>query len=114
MTALKRFLLGLAIAGTFLAPLSASALGVSFGGRIVTVIPCISVLGPSLHVTIVPAGLFPTSYIWTPATLTFLAGPPRNPGQQVLGVADIPYTCAVGKIPFFGLRMQMIGTSALI
>jgi hypothetical protein len=98
-----------------LTPVSASAF-FSFGGRIITVVPCLSALGPSLHITIVPAGLFPVAYIWTPATFTFLAGPPRNPGQQVLGLYDVPFVCTIGfpPIPLPGLRMFMVGTSAVL
>lgn len=99
-----------------LSGLGSSALSarISFGGRVATVIPCISGLGPSLHVTIVPAGIMPVTYIWTPATLTFTAGPPRNPGQQLLGLADVPFFCTIGTppVPLFGLRMFMVGTSA--
>jgi hypothetical protein len=98
----------------FLVPHLVSAAGTSFGGRVVTVIPCVSALGPSLHVSIIPVGLAQPFYIWTPLTLTFLYGPPRNPGQQVLGVADIPYVCFVGKAPLYGQRMQIVGTSPLI
>jgi hypothetical protein len=81
----------------------------SFGGRITSVIPCTA----GLWVTIVPAGAFPISYIWTPATITFMAGPPRTIGQQVLGTADIPFVCFFGSppVPLYGLRMQMVGTS---
>lgn len=82
----------------------------SFGGRIAAVIPCTA----GLWITIVPAGVFPVSYIWTPATITYTAGPPRNIGQQVLGTADIPFVCFYGSptpVPLYGLRMQMVGTS---
>lgn len=101
------------VAVLLLIPLSVSAqlLPTSFGGRITSVIPCTA----GLWMTIVPAGTFPSlSFIWTPATLTFSAGPPRNVGQQVLGVADIPFVCFYGSptpVPLFGLRMQMVGTS---
>ncbi len=102
------------LAASLLAPLSASALGASFGGRVVTMVPCISPLGPSIWFTIVPASLYPVfSFIWTPATATFLAGPPTHPGQQVLGVADVPFGCKVGIVPFVGQRVQVIGTSAI-
>jgi len=95
--------------------------GISFGGRVVTVIPCLSIFGPSLHVTIIPAGVFPTAYIWTPATITKLIGPPV-PGGQILGKADVPFACwnivsggFLGLFSVFsflyGLRMQEIGTS---
>lgn len=88
----------------------------SFGGRIATVVPCVSGLGPSLHITIIPAGVFQPAYIWTPLTITKLAGPPRNPGQQVLGTADIPFVCftpTVPPVPLYGQRIFQIGTSPL-
>ena len=103
----------------FLAPVGAHALGISFGGRVTSAIPCLSTLGPSLHVTIFPAGRFPISYIWTSATITKLAGPPTRVGQSILGLADIPFSCFIPGfffIPptfFFGLRMQFVGTSAI-
>lgn len=86
----------------------------SFGGRIVSVIPC---SGGMLHVTIVPAGLFPVQYIWTPFTITKLYGPPLHPGQQLLGLADVPFVCFIGggffssPVPLYGLRMTTVGTS---
>ncbi|HVV38798.1 MAG TPA: hypothetical protein VHD31_00535 [Candidatus Paceibacterota bacterium] len=97
--------------------------GISFGGRVLTALPCISPLGPSLAITIKPAGVFPINYIWTPATLTKptqLSVP--TPGGQVLGIADIPYACwnpikggLFGLFTFlsysYGLRMQIVGTS---
>ncbi|HXK31795.1 MAG TPA: hypothetical protein VJZ94_03700 [Candidatus Paceibacterota bacterium] len=113
MTTLPRFAVGIFLAVLLLAPLSASAFSLSFGGRVLAVIPCKSVLGPSLYVTIIPAGLFPATYIWTPATITFSAGPPRTIGQQVLGLYDLPFFCTVGFTPFFGLRMFMVGTSLI-
>src|SRR3989344_6256928 len=94
-----KVLLAVCIAVGFLAPLSASAFGFSFGGRINKVVPCISGLGPSLHITIRPAGVFAPMYIWTPATFTGLFGTPRNIGQQVLGIADIPYVCVIPVTP---------------
>jgi hypothetical protein len=102
-------------------PFSAyAAFGTSFGGRVVSVLPCLSPLGPSLQVNIAPAGGFSTSYIWTPATVTFMAGPPNHPGQQNLGVADIPFACVIPSpfffipaLTLFGQRMQFIGTSVI-
>lgn len=106
---------GLIAAAVLVTPFAASAFGFSFGGRVVSVVPCISVAGPSLHVTIIPAGLAQSVlYIWTPLTLTFSYGPPHNPGQQVLGLADIPFACYIPATPpifLYGLRMQMVGTS---
>ncbi len=101
------------IIGAFLLPLSASALGISFGGKVISSIPCLSPLGPSLYVITAPAPFtFITPLIWTPATVTKLIGPPLVPGQQVLGLADIPFACKVGVVVFPGLRMQLVGTSA--
>lgn len=113
MSTLARFAAGVALMVLLLAPLSASALSLSFGGRVIAVIPCKSVLGPSLHVTILPAGAFPVMYIWTPATITFSAGPPRTIGQKILGLYDVPFFCTVGFKPFFGLRMFLVGTSVI-
>jgi hypothetical protein len=86
----------------------------SFGGRVVAIVPC---SGGMLHVTIIPAGLFPVTYIWTPFTATKLYGPPIHPGQQLVGLADIPFVCFVGvglfttPVPLYGLRMTTVGTS---
>ena len=109
MSTLVRFAASVSLVVLLLAPLSASAAFFSFGGRVLTVTPCSS----GLYVTIFPAGIFPIAYIWTPATITFSAGPPRTPGQQILGLYDIPYVCFVGKVPLFGLRMFMVGTSLI-
>ena len=114
MRPFSKTLLAVCLAAGFLFPVSANALGFSFGGRIIKVVPCVSGLGPSLHVPIKPAGVFAPMYIWTPATLTGLFGPPRTIGQQVLGIADIPYVCVIPvKPPIIlpGLRMQIVGTS---
>ncbi len=110
-------------AGVSLLSSGFSAPAISFGGRVITELPCISPLGPSLVITIRPAGVFPVSYIWTPATIT-KPTPASIPtiGGQVLGLADIPYACwnpikggLFGLFTFFsysyGLRMQMVGTS---
>lgn len=90
----------------------------SFGGRVATVIPCVSGLGPSLHVTVIPFGGFPgVAYIWTPATITYSFGPPTHPGQQVLGVSDIPFVCftpTTPPVPLYGFRMQSVGTSPFL
>lgn len=116
-------------AGIGVAALGASLLsggglgGISFGGRVISELPCISPLGPSLAITIQPAGVFPINYIWTPATITkpTQASIPTL-GGQVLGIADIPYACwnpikggFLGLFTFlsysYGLRMQIVGTS---
>jgi hypothetical protein len=110
------------VAAPAAATVAGSATGVSFGGRIAVVTPCISVLGPSLWVQLaVPASplLPPYEYIWTPATLLSIVPPipallpPSHPGQEILGRFDIPYVCFVGFIPLYGLRVQMGGVSPL-
>lgn len=111
----KLLVCGAVVAAFLLTPSSAGAqfLGTSFGGRVIASIPCVSPLGPSLHVTIAPSGIFSPVYIWTPATLTYTYGPPTRPGQQVLGLADVPFGCMVGTLPLYGQRMTMVGTSLL-
>jgi hypothetical protein len=92
-------------------PASASAAvsGLSFGGKIAAFVPCLSYSGPAQFVTIVPApATKQTFYIWTPMTLRGVPAPgllplyPPSPnpdpppyviGQQILGIADIPYFC---------------------
>jgi len=86
--------------------------GLSFGGRITVAIPCLSDLGPSYWVTIVPAPATKQPfYIWTPETLRGLpppglpplfppspnpdVPPPTHPGQEILGLADIPFWCCL-------------------
>jgi len=121
MHKIRTIVLALALFAVLLSPVFAyAATGISFGGKVVSVIPCISPFGPSLQVTIVPAGALPTSYIWTPATITLQAGPPTHSGQQILGNADIPFACVIPSpfffipaLTLFGLRMQIIGTSLI-
>ena len=126
MREIAKFLAGTALLVLIATPFSASAqIAASFGGKVTSIIPCISTFGPSLHVTITSArtGSFgaPEAYIWTPATITKLVGPPLPKGQ-VLGLADTPFACwnvvSGGFFGFFsafsylyGLRMQMVGTS---
>jgi uncharacterized membrane protein YgcG len=119
-----RYVLPLLAVVMLFAPSFASAqILSSFGGRVLTVLPCISPLGPSLVVTVRTATVIPLvkSYIWTPATITKLVGPPV-PGGQVLGLADVPYACwnpvkggLFGLFTFlsysYGQRMTYIGTS---
>jgi hypothetical protein len=114
MHSLNRVLVLFLIVGALSMPLSASAaLGKSFGGKVLTMLPC---SGGMIFYTILPAGKFPVSYIWTPGTITKSAGLPL-PGGQVIGTADLPWVCSLGgglfssPIFFYGLRMQYIGTS---
>ncbi|MES2006569.1 MAG: hypothetical protein V4436_00505 [Patescibacteria group bacterium] len=112
-----------------LASSASKATGIPFGGRVATIIPCLVGVVPALHVTIVPArasaalGVTPKlePYIYTAGTITYLAGPPTHPGQEILGKADIPFACFIPVpgfffttfIPLYGLRMQQVGTSVI-
>ncbi|TSC68471.1 MAG: hypothetical protein G01um101456_626 [Parcubacteria group bacterium Gr01-1014_56] len=114
MHRITRLSLSILLVGLLVAPLSASAYGISFGGRVLFVVPC---SGGMRQITILPAGRFPISYIWTPFTITKSVGPPV-PGGQVYGIADVPFVCFVGgggffssPVPLFGLRMYVVGTS---
>lgn len=79
-----------------------------FGGLTLTQIGCMNlsqyvVIGP-------PSG---GSYVWSPATRTYLLGPP-SPGRWNLGIAGPPDVCIVSITPpvfFFGLTMITLGTS---
>lgn len=84
-------------------PRETYAAGLSFGGRILLISPCISASGPSVWITIQPAGRFPITYIWAPGTIGL---PPTHPGQSILGIADIPYVCKIGTFFLYGQRIQ--------
>jgi hypothetical protein len=115
MPTFTKFLAILMVMGALALPFTASALGISFGGKVISSIPCMSAFGPSLYVITAPAPFtFVTPLIWTPATITKLIGPPASPGQQVLGVADVPFVCKIGVAVLSGMRMQLVGTSAPI
>src|SRR3989344_3909556 len=70
---------GLFGAGFLISSFASKAKRTSFGGGIISVIPC---SGGMRHITIIPAGVFPISYIWTPFTITYSVGAPRCPGQH--------------------------------
>lgn len=92
------------IAASLSAPLSASALGFSFGGRVISVpVPCFGMPG-FFGITIFPAGRFSPFYVWGPGTIGL---PPLHPGQQILGIYDVPLLC--NGIPSF--RIQYDGVS---
>ncbi len=87
----------------------------AFGGLITKIVPCTN--GGFWMLVAQPPPKQPTiqALIWTPATRTYLWGPPRKVGQWVLGRYDIPYACTQGPhIPaLYGFRMTMVGTSAI-
>jgi hypothetical protein len=87
------------------APLSAAAVGFSFGGRLVSPpVLCANIPGSYL-VTILPAGVKGIFYIYTPGLTLGL--PPVHPGQEILGIADVPLVCN----GLLGLRIQYDGVS---
>lgn len=119
----RQFMVVAFAAVLFAAPLAAHALGISVGGRIIALTPCVSPLGPSIWLTVLSARatdpLVPEPYIWTPLTFRTLVPPtptlppPTHIGQQILGIADLPFTCFVGFVPLYGLRLQ-IGNASLL
>ncbi len=101
---------------TFFATLCVAALVVPhfafafpFGGSIGVVRPCynnaiFAAVGP-------PRG---GAFIWTPASKTYQFGPPRRPGQWLLGLASAPYYCVVSILPvdvWPGTHIDMMGSS---
>lgn len=112
MRRLVHLSVALVLLGALFTPFSASALGISFGGRIASIN-----FGPGcINFIIIPAGAFPISYVFGPGSIPFFAGPPNHIGQQVLGVADVPTVCVgFGSHPsvWAGLRVQIIGTSLI-
>lgn len=102
-----KYFAGAALAASLLAPLSAYALGTSFGGRIIDWEPCVSLPG-AIFILIQPAGIFPIAYFWAPGTLGL---PPTHIGQQILGVADTFFGCTTPLGPRAGQRIQIDGVS---
>lgn len=102
----KNFLASTVLVGSLLLPLSASAVGVPFGGIVTATIPCHIGPVPALYINVLGF-----SFIETAGTVPFLHYVPRI-GQYILGKADVPIVCSVGLIPLPpGLRIQMFGTS---
>lgn len=91
-----------------------------FGGTVSIVWPCVTTAFDGSYAVEVFEMTGVTTYVWGPSTATFLMGPPKNPGQSVLGLA-IPFkngcpTSIVKGNPtdFMGeYRMIMVGTSAI-
>lgn len=95
---------------------ASSVAALSFGGRIVYAY--VGCLNAAVFITIVPAGGDPNPfYVWIPTTITYSAGPPRTPGQQVLGLAwNMVYPCVVSYSPYVALTgqpMMLVGTSPI-
>lgn len=94
--------------------------GISVGGRIITWIPCLN--GNIFTVVTSAQGATlgaPIPYIWTPATITKLAGPPTHVGQEEIGLASptlLPL-CVISFVPLIILPgfplLDEFGTSPL-
>ncbi len=105
MHLLLRWFVGLGVVVTLLTPISALAIGFSFGGRLVsTPIACLNLPG-FYGIVIRPAGRLPVTYVYSTGFTIGL--PPTHPGQQILGLYDIPMIC--NGVP--GFRIQRDGVS---
>mgnify|MGYP001566751880 FL=1 len=112
MRSLLRMLVAVLLVAGLTAPVSAfAALGVPFGGRVASIFYC---LNGGIYETIV--GVRGGAFVWTPAALTFRNYQTR-PGVNQVGLADIAYPCVISFKPlivWYGLRIQMVGTSLAI
>ena len=70
------------------------------GGKVVGMFPCIH--GGGWTITVVGFGIGSGVFWYSPATVTFLYGPPFI-GEWVLGMSDVPTLC--------GERATFVGTS---
>lgn len=97
---------GILLTVLLLIPLRAHAL-IPFGGMTLLIRPC----NTGLLATVGPPR--PGEYMWTPATRTYLYGPP-SPGRWLLGNAAPPTLCFLG-IHYIGAGpiMIMLGSSGL-
>jgi len=87
-------LIGILFLALSVAPIPKSealaALGIPFGGPIITIIPC------NTGALITLGGPRPGQYMYMPGTRSFLFGPPIHPGQWLLGLFGPPVPCVVG------------------
>ncbi len=91
----------------------AAAAGIPFGGFTTMVIRCINPPG-AVWIYMTPAGKSNPMQIWTPATKTYLKGPPTTPGQWILGLNSAMGQCVLSYKPYIalnGMVMIMVGTS---
>lgn len=107
MQTLSKWIVSFVFAVVLIVPLSASAVGVPFGGIVTGMTPCH--IGPVAALWLNVLGV---SFVITGGTVPFLHYVPII-GQFILGVADVPIVCSVGTVPLPpGLRVQIYGTSA--
>lgn len=106
MDKLRHLLASLVLVGAIFVPLSASAVGVPFGGLVTAVIPCNIGPVPALYINVLGFG-----FVQTIGTIPYAYYIP-HPGQYILGKADSPVICKVGTVPLPpALRIQMFGVS---
>lgn len=103
MHKLLRFFAALLLTASLAIPLSAGALGVPIGGKVVSMIPC--PFGVGYLYTVVGAGIGSGLFWYLPGVPTYLYGPPII-GRWVLGLAVPAAGC--------GLPTVMIGSSPAI
>lgn len=102
-----------AVSALLALPLSVSAAMIPFGGQVTMPIFCKWPPG-AIFTVIKPAGASPVNQIWLPTTRTYSYGPPRSPGQWLLGLDIAMGQCVVSFKPYIafpGMYMQMLGSS---
>ena len=72
-----------------LIPLQTNAVDLPFGGQIITIFPCANGLRLTLSAPT------PGMYMYTPASFSYLNGPPSHTKQWLLGMAGPSYVCLV-------------------
>lgn len=91
-------------------PLVSFAALVPIGGKVTVALPCV---GGGIYYVVAGFGMGAGAFVWYPGSITYPYGPPR-PGVNILGTADVPVVCFFGKVPLYGLRTFMEGTSLAI
>jgi len=98
----RNFTLGLLVAATLLAPLSALAIS-PIGGKVVSMVPCPHSIG--FIVTVVGFGIGTGIFWYLPGvSIAYPYGPPFI-GEWILGMSDVPTYC--------GERITYSGTSPI-
>ncbi len=107
MVHFRKILASLVLLVSLFMPFSALAI-TPMGGYVTTYLPC----NYGILITVVnPGGIGSGVYMWTPATISFLHGPPL-PNTWVLGMTDVPFPCFIGKVFVgYGERITFHGTS---
>lgn len=119
MTEILKLFTALFLLTAVLTPSQASAAGLSFGGKIVSIYPFC--MNGNVWMQILPAGGHPNQiYVMTPGTLLRSKTPPNHVGQQVLGLSAGPGTgyCVITYWPYtlfmpFGEAIILVGASEI-